>query len=740
MSRSPSRRTLSVFSSLFYLLQQPMNQSAEPAISGIDNLGLIAISCLIFMTVVILGVALLFAFIHRRFSARIAAFESLFLHYPDAVYELDLCGVIRSANLAAGAMTGYRVDKLAHTRFTALMAAEDAERTTRYLHEVAQGHPQQYELAILHTSDRHILMSITSVPIFVGDQVVGMYVFAKDITTHRRAEEERARLSAILEATTDVIGTADMDGHVLYCNLAGRKMFGWELEGDLSHHTIVNCYSPSTQEYMFNTAIPLAVRDGIWSGEGLIVNHAGQEIPISQVIVAHKDSDGSPAFLSNIARDITDRKRAEKALQAEQALLERRIAERTAELRIANAELARAARLKDEFLANMSHELRTPLNAVLGLSEALQEGIYGTLNADQANAMRGVEESGRHLLTLINDILDLSKIEAGKLTLNLDVVYVEEIGQASLRMIKQTAQQKRLMVSSTFDSSVPALWADARRLKQVLVNLLSNAVKFTPSGGAIGLDVTGDQERQTVSFSVWDTGIGIDNADMQRLFQPFVQVDSSYTRQFEGSGLGLALVYRMIKLHGGNITVNSMVGQGSRFTVSIPWRMPDEDRELLSALVRQGRSLSSAVQSRSRPPESSAAHTYQGKTVQAPLILLAEDNDSNITTFEDYLLAKGYKVIVAHNGREALARATEVHPDLILMDIQMPGMDGIEVIRCIRANAALASTPIIALTALAMDGDRERCLLIGANDYLSKPASLEHLAEAIEAQLHPIEQ
>ncbi|MGB5060081.1 MAG: GAF domain-containing protein [Candidatus Promineifilaceae bacterium] len=409
-------------------------------------------------------------------------------------------------------------------------------------------------------------------------------------------------------------------------------------------------------------------------------------------------------------REIEERLRAEAALQAERAQLAQHVAERTADLSAANAELARANRLKDEFLASMSHELRTPLNALLGIGEALQEGVYGTLNNNQSRSLRSIEESGRHLLNLINDILDLSKIEAGKLALEPGPVSVREVCQASLRFIRQEAHKKALLVDLSVDPVVTTIWADERRLKQILVNLLSNAVKFTAVGGHIGLEVQGDAAQRAVCFVVWDEGIGIAPEDMQKLFRPFVQLDSRLSREYNGTGLGLSLVYRMAELHGGSVGLTSEVGRGSRFTVRLPWDPTD----------KLGRPVNKTAQS------PTVIQATEGK-----LILLAEDNEIFIETVGDYLREKGYRLLVARNGREAIEQAAML-PDLVLMDIQMPEMDGLQAIKRLRADETTAVLPIIALTALAMPGDRERCLAAGADAYLSKPLSLKALLAVIE--------
>lgn len=422
---------------------------------------------------------------------------------------------------------------------------------------------------------------------------------------------------------------------------------------------------------------------------------------------------GNAQLYEQARQEISERLQAEANLEAERLLLARRVAERTADLSSANAELGRAARLKDEFLANMSHELRTPLNTILGMSEALQEEVYGELNPKQLQSLHSIEESGRHLLTLINDILDLSKIEVGKLSLDVEPVSVPELCRASLRMVQQSAHKKQLQVEQNLDPEVTVLEGDERRLKQILVNLLSNAVKFTPRGGRIGLEVQTNPDRSRVEFTVWDTGIGIAAVDMPRLFQPFVQLDSRLAREYSGTGLGLSLVYRMTRLHHGSVTLQSEPGQGCRFTISLPWHHETVNTN-----------------------HDAAASLPDLPSPTAPLsgtILLAEDNEANVQTYARYLTAKGYKVIVAHNGQEVLDIVPIILPDVILMDIQMPHTDGLQVIQRLRQETRTASIPIIALTALAMPGDRERCLAVGANEYLSKPVSLKQLIVTIEA-------
>jgi PAS domain S-box-containing protein len=427
-----------------------------------------------------------------------------------------------------------------------------------------------------------------------------------------------------------------------------------------------------------------------------------------------QDTQGNAESMIGVNFDISDRKKAEIQLQS------------------VNQELLRATKLKDEFLANMSHELRTPLNSILGISESLKDEILGSLNKKQLKAIATVESSGEHLLSLINDILDLSKISAGMIELDIESVSIKNLCSSSLIFVKQQAFNKKIQIHSHVPPQINNvnINIDERRIKQVLINLLTNAVKFTPCEGNINLFVAigigdtwqgeatipqqlRDMNSPTILFQVVDTGIGISAKDLQMLFQPFVQVDSALNRQYEGTGLGLALVKQIVELHGGQVIAESEVGKGSRFTVALPYEMSASNA--IAPVLTSTTSSSLAI-----APDN------------APLILLAEDNEANIQTFSCYLTAINYRVIIARNGLEAIAQAKANLPDIILMDIQMPIMDGLEATKQIRLDPNLVNIPIIALTALAMEGDRERCLAAGANEYLAKPIKLHQLNSAIQ--------
>ncbi len=407
----------------------------------------------------------------------------------------------------------------------------------------------------------------------------------------------------------------------------------------------------------------------------------------------------------NIAHDITQHKKAE------------------AELYKAKEAAEYSAKVRSEFLANMSHEIRTPLNAILGMSEVLQEQIYGPLNEKQNKALSSIDAGGKHLLSLINDILDVSKVEAGKLQLEVGQVSVKAVCEASLLFIKQMANKRRIKIKTKYDSCVTAITADERRLKQILVNLLSNAVKFTPDGKSIGIDVVGCREKGKVSFIVWDEGIGIAEASQRDLFKPFIQLDNGKSKKQMGTGLGLALVKQMTELHEGTVFVQSEIDKGSSFTIELPWDDPNKYAEVDEP---ENNALSSAV------VISEPDRDLKG---DSPLILIADDNNDNINVFSSYLEAKGFRISIANNGMEAVKLASDKKPDAILMDMQMPVMDGLEATRRIKANKELEDIAIITVTASVLPGDQQMCLDAGADGYMKKPVSLKELVKTIKTLL-----
>ncbi len=532
--------------------------------------------------------------------------------------------------------------------------------------------------------------------------------------------EARARL--LLESTGEGIYGVDTQGRCTFCNPAAARLLGYrtpeELRGRNMHATLHHSQADGTPYPASRCQATATYREGVAArvDDEVFWRADGSQFPVEyEANPIHQDGQLVGAVVTFF--DISARKEAEAALRAaldalaqERAQLAERVRQRTLDLDRANAALARTARAKDEFLAAMSHELRTPLTSILGLSETLGDGLLGPLRQPQERAVRIIHENGHHLLELINDILDMSRVASGQLQLSWDQVPVDQLCDASLRLIGPAAKRKDLTISSTLDPRVRLVRGDGRRLKQMLVNLLGNAVKFTPPGGAIGLEVIAEPEQHEVRIGIWDTGVGIPADQFDRLFQPFVQLDNRPARQHDGTGLGLALTAGMAELHQGRIRVHSEVGRGSRFEIILPW---DPDAQIAGQLPPD--------------PDLPGDKPSPAEPLPRPRVLLVDDNDGNLEMLSTYLRTKGCEVLAARTGREAVDWATRQTPDLILMDVQMPEMDGLETTRRLRRDPALRRTPIIALTALAMPGDRERCLEAGMDDYLSKPLGLKEL-------------
>jgi PAS domain S-box-containing protein len=622
---------------------------------------------------------------------------------------------------------GYSPNEIADTSWwDSHIHPEDRQRVTSGLEKLIKGSEtvwsDEYRFQ-LKDGSYAVLSDRGYVERDAGGKAIRMIGAISDITRRKQAEESLAsserRFRALIENGQDFISLLDADGTLLWESPSNTRMLNFkqnEMVGQ-SVFTLVHPDDLDTVQYQF--AELCKEPGGQKASVFRIHNAAGTWLWVEAVATNLLYVPSVNAIVLNY-RDITERKLAEEELHLLNLELEKRVAERTLELNRTNAELEHASRAKDEFLANMSHELRTPLNSILGLSESLLEQRRGTLNEHQQHSLRVIESSGVHLLDLINDILDLSKIEAGKFDFYPETILVWDLVQSCLAFVKSQALKKSIRLSYEADPNVTRLQADPRRLKQILVNLLINAVKFTPEGGQVILRVCANGDRNLIQFSVIDTGIGIAAKDLARLFRPFEQVDSQLNRQYEGTGLGLALVQKLTDLHGGSVQVESEVGQGSCFTINLPW-----EKELPpggKTDPKQG----VPFQEPSWMPK---------KNVEPITILLAEDHVTNILTIGEYLESHGYRVIVAHDGVEALEKAQEADPDLILMDIQMPVIDGLQATSRLRTQARFARTPIVALTALAMAGDRERCLLAGANEYLSKPVSLNNLLQTIQQLL-----
>ncbi|MFN5613501.1 MAG: response regulator, partial [Pseudanabaena sp.] len=604
---------------------------------------------------------------------------------------------------------------LTHEEFIQFLAPQEQERL-KLLNERAIRYRESFtlDLEIVYADGSIGYIFIKTEPIWNSlGQVIRLLGIVMDISDRYamqealRRSEERAR--ATLRALPDLVFRVDCEGKYLdfMVSTQGRYLVDpQQLIGKNFYDAFPIPTSAIYAERKYAALQQALVTQAVQIYEQQI--DVGDQCRYEEIRVAPCGNDEVVFFI----RDISDRKQTEAQLQ------------RT------NQELARATRLKDEFLANMSHELRTPLNAILGMTEGLQEQVFGKISERQLKALQAIQSSGSHLLELINDILDLSKIAAGQIELDCALTSVNHLCQSSLTFVRQQAMQKRIQIHTKIQTNLPDLMVDERRIRQALINLLSNAVKFTPAEGSITLEVSRlrsitsfpeenkEEAKEYLKIEVIDTGIGIAAENIQKLFKPFVQIDSALNRQYEGTGLGLSLVKQMVELHGGKVGLTSELGIGSRFFIELPY----------SSNVGG----SSEMFDRDQTATISQLDTPTTGKSQLPLILIAEDNEANIMTISSYLSAKGYRIVLAKNGEEAIAIALSARPDLILMDVQMPLMDGLEATKQIRQITSLVKVPIIALTALAMADDRDRCLAAGANEYLTKPIKLKELVTMIQ--------
>ena len=417
------------------------------------------------------------------------------------------------------------------------------------------------------------------------DRLRRIYEQLESRVEERTAELQEATdsLNAVLDSSTEyAIIATDARWQVVMFNEGARRTFGYEPQ-DILGQPLARLVAPEEVETAVGLTMERALRmHGRHEGEGIRVRRDGQRFPVRTVTTIRYDpgapgvasakpgfarAEPGPVGYTIICRDITQRKALEQRLRQYTDNLEQMVAEKTAELRELNAELVRANQLKSQFLANMSHELRTPLNAIIGFAEAIRDGVAGEPSGEQREFAEDIAQAGRQLLELINNILDLSRFEAGAMELNLAPCDVGGLVDEVLRILRDLARRKDIELKADVEPRPLELTADPIQLKQVLYNLLANSIKFTDPGGRV--EVQARQDRQFVRIGVSDTGIGIAPEDLVAVFEEFRQVDPSLRREHEGSGLGLALVKRLVELHGGEISVESQPGKGTTFTVTL---------------------------------------------------------------------------------------------------------------------------------------------------------------------------
>lgn len=519
----------------------------------------------------------------------------------------------------------------------------------------------------------------------------------RDITERRQMEEQLLRSQFALDHNTDPIFWANENGGFIYANEAACRSLGYSLE-ELLKLRVADIDVQHPDAARFEQFVSPLEQGGAITIESVHRRKNGSVYPVEVAISLL--SYANNRYVCGIARDITERQKAAE------------------ELRLSTQAAASASRAKSEFLANMSHEVRTPLNGIMGMAQLLR--MTG-LTSEQQKFMNMLDESCQTLLSLINDILDISRIEAGRLAIEELPFCLHTLVEQVVQAHRSVALHKGLALEVELDPDLPnTLLGDQLRLKQVLLNLLGNAVKFTAQG-SVRLAITQDLSSPTqprLQLCVSDTGIGIDDEALGRIFEHFTQADASTTRLYGGSGLGLTICRRLAELMGGTIWAESELGRGSRFHVELPLKPAPEELEPLPPRHETSKSLAT-----------DAAPACRAE------ILLVEDQDVGRIFATAILERKGQRVTPALDGLMALELLARQRFDLVLLDIELPNLRGEEVLARLRGLEGCARLPVIAMTAHALAGDREALLGAGFDGYCAKPLEIEQLQQELERVL-----
>ncbi|WP_298604316.1 ATP-binding protein [Zoogloea sp.] len=539
------------------------------------------------------------------------------------------------------------------------------------------------------------------------------------LAAQKDVAEEASRRRALFAMNRDGIVVLNTDCSVFEANPRFAEMLGYTPE-EMAHLHIWDWERNFTPTQLLQMASSVSPEGELF--ETTQLRRDGTSYPAE--ILSSRVEWGGQTYVMCSVRDITERKQLSEELEKHRNHLTELVEQRTRELAAARDEAESANRAKSTFLATMSHEIRTPMNAIIGLAHLLEREITAPRQRERIGK---ITAAARHLLRIINDILDLSKIEADKAALELIDFPLAATCERAIGLVRDTALQNGLELATEIDPQLPPiLRGDPGRIEQILVNFLSNAVKFSERGTIIlrarRIDDGASGEHVRLRLEVEDQGIGLSPAQQEKLFKPFEQADNSTTRKYGGTGLGLAISRGLVELMGGQIGADSVPGHGSRFWAVLPLsagRAPDgappgPDSHLQHPAAPQGLDIGAQL----------AAHA-------GCHILLAEDNLLNQEIASELLERVGLRVAIAQNGQEAVAMAAQADFDLILMDLSMPVMGGIDAAIAIRTLPGYATRPILALTANAFAEDRERCLEAGMNDHLAKPVTPAALYQAL---------
>ncbi|NMG57430.1 PAS domain S-box protein [Geitlerinema sp. P-1104] len=626
----------------------------------------------------------------------------------DMVYAVDLQGQLTFINSYGERLLGCPPQGWRGKTYLDFVAPLYREVTAQAFQRLlTYGELKDFEFQVQNSYGTCLDLEVNGRLLYRQGVLVGGLGIARDITERKQVQRQLQMFMKAVDSAYDSTTIVAPNGTIIYVNPATARMFGYERERLIGQRSTLFYPEDAVISMEWLLEQVLAHEQLGWSGEVTCQRATGECFPALISVGVMLRDDGlttadrahlSPVNVDRIlltCRDITEQKQNQAKLAA------------------TNLELERASRLKSVFLANMSHELRTPLTSILGFSNLLLQEMFGDINSKQRLYLERVHESGEHLLKLISDVLDLSKVEAGKIELMRHSLAASQICSEAIALMSEQARLKQISLTLEVDPPEIQIMADELRLRQMLLNLLSNAIKFSDSRTQVQLKI--EQDSTYVYLRVCDQGIGIPEPQQALLFQPFQQLDSSLARHHEGTGLGLALTRKLAELHGGTVTCHSTPGAGSQFTIILPReaQLPNAPMED----VQQSPTLA------------------KGSQVGSCSLLLVEDHQHNALLLTDILQFWGYRVTHVKDAYEALAWLQEHRPDAILVDIHLPELDGLQLTQEVRRTFAEPRIPIIAITALAMAGDRQRCLEAGCDDYLTKPVSCDRLAELLKKYL-----
>ncbi len=628
---------------------------------------------------------------------------------PDRVCIVDRQSGILFANRPPA---GVSIKRVLGADATAYVAPEHQDLLRNSISQVFEtGTSRRFEVLEHGDQDDLIWCETVAAPICHDDQVISVTLLSRDISERKLNEDKLRQLSLAVEQTPLSVLITDRDGCIEYANAAFTTITGYATEEGLRQNPRL-LKSGLTPSETYAALWQTLERGETWSGEFINRRKNGDLYVEYSIITPVRQADGRATHYIAIQEDITERKRVEEELDQHRNHLEVLVNQRSGQIEELNTQLERrvqeseaANRAKSTFLANMSHEIRTPMNVIIGLAHLLQRDVTDPMKRQRLDQLC---EGANHVLAIINDILDLSKLEVKRLKLDHGDFKLDTVVTMVLRMVGGQAQEKGLALTTQISPSVPAmrLNGDSMRLAQVLINLCGNAIKFTDHGEVrLSIDCLAENaDSISLRFTVEDSGIGIASADQARLFQPFMQAEGSAVRG--GTGLGLNISQHLVELMGGTIVIDSRLGAGSRFSFEI--------------------TLQHATASDAEPRAVIPATSFRGRRV-----LFAEDHPLSQEILLEMLEDLGCEVDAASTGVEAVECVRERSYDLILMDMRMPKMDGLEATRAIRKLPGRRDVPIIALTANAFADDRQNCLDAGMNAHLAKPVTPATLAAVL---------